>query len=99
MPNVRIKFDNDYSKMPFDFPELLASLKPKPTFVSVPINDEIFDYSGAIQCIEYALKKYKSSDYSDRFEFVNPVAKHDFPVGVRKVAYKYLQRRLKSNEH
>ena len=97
MPSVKTKYNNDHSKMPFDFPELLASLKPKPFFVSAPKNDEIFDYLGALQCVEYAVSVYSNSDQSDKIEYVSPNTNHDFLDNIRNAAYSFLHKTLNRN--
>ena len=97
MPNTSLKYKNDPSKMPFDFPELLASFCPKPIFVSTPQEDEIFDFSGAMDCVGFALEKYELLNKHDKFKYIQPKTNHDFPDDARKSAYQFLEKELKLN--
>ncbi|MFS4454990.1 alpha/beta hydrolase family protein [Maribacter sp. 2304DJ31-5] len=94
MPNVFLKYKNDPARMPFDFPELLASLSPTPLFVSTPTEDEIFDYSGALLCVNNAQKKYSEKADLSNFEHYSPRTKHDFPEKIRARAYSFIHKNL-----
>lgn len=97
MPNIKLKYKNDPSNVPFDFPELLASLAYRPIFISAPKKDEIFDYLGAKQCIEFSIEVNRNSDQTKRIKYTTPNSNHDFPKYVRKSAYKFLQKSLNNN--
>ncbi len=74
----------------FDFPEILASLAPRPLFINAPLHDSNFDVTGVRECIEVAREKYRG----DRLQVVYPDAKHDFPPEVREQAYGFLEKWL-----
>ena len=92
MPFVESQFDKDPSKMPFNFPELLSSLYPVPLFMSTPKRDEIFDYEGAMTCVEAVQEVYGNST---ALEIYAPDVEHDFPNDIRSKAYLFLKHHLK----
>lgn len=96
MPNTKKRFKNDPELMPFDFPELISSLNPLPLFLSTPKKDEIFDYQGAIQCVNVAKDSYGINSLN--LIHVFPDVKHDFPQETRFHSYKFLSKHLKQSD-
>jgi hypothetical protein len=82
--------------MPFDFPDLIASLGPRGLFVSAPLYDDNFEVSGVRDCVAAAMPVYETLDAGDRLVAVYPDTGHDFPVNERKAAYAFIDAALQS---
>ncbi|MFO0941060.1 MAG: FG-GAP-like repeat-containing protein [Pirellulales bacterium] len=94
MPRIASQYESSPSKMPFDFPEVLAAIAPRGVFVNAPRGDSNFAVVGVEKC-EVAVKPIYQTvfNFSDRLKFVYPDAGHDFPTPVRQQAYEWLKER------
>ncbi len=96
MPWIAEKFGKDPARMPFDFPDVLAALAPRPVFINAPLRDTNFEVSGVKDCVEFASRIYsKVFQAADRLVAVHPDAAHEFPSQIREQAYQFLDRWLK----
>jgi acetyl esterase/lipase len=95
MPRIRTAYNRDPTKMPFDFPEVVAALAPRPFLACAPVHDTNFDVQGVKDCIAAAKPVYEVLGAGDRLAAVYPDAGHDFPPEARKAAYEWLDRWLK----
>jgi dienelactone hydrolase len=95
MPRIAEVYDKDPRKMPFDFPEVVAALAPRPFFTSSSVDDPNFEVSGVRDCIAAAQPVYELLGAGDKLVAVYPVAGHDFPQETRFMAYDWLDRQLK----
>lgn len=95
MPRIRSRFGLDPTAVPFDFPELIASLAPRPFFTNAPLHDANFDVTGVKECVAAASSVYKLFHAEDRLVSVHPDCDHDFPAQVRKRAFDFLDTHLK----
>jgi hypothetical protein len=95
MPRIAEIYHNKPAEMPFDFPEVLALMAPRPVFINAPLRDLDMEVSGVRVCVEKAMILYK-----DLYRIPNklvveyPDAPHDFPPKVRQLAYRFLKRWL-----
>ena len=96
MPRIRTVYHLKPEKMPFDFPEVVAALAPRPFLASAPVKDHNFDVNGVKECIAAAKPVYELLGAGDRLAANYPDSAHDFPEDVRKVAYAWLDRWLKA---
>lgn len=97
MPLIAEKYGKDPARIPFDFPELLVALAPRPLFINAPLRDGNFDVSGVRDCVDAALPVYdKVFKAKEKLVAVYPDAGHDFPPGVRRQVWNFLDRRLMS---
>jgi pimeloyl-ACP methyl ester carboxylesterase len=96
MPLIRTRFELRPEKVPFDFPEVVASFAPRAFLASAPVGDDNFEVSGVKDCIAAARPVYELLGAGDRLAANYPDCKHDFPPEVRKVAYEWLDRWLKA---
>ena len=94
MPRIAEVYGKDPRQMPFDFPELIAALAPRPFFTNSPVDDINFEVSGVRECIAAAKGVYELLGAADRLVAVYPVAGHDFPPQTRMPAYDWLGRML-----
>lgn len=90
MPRIAERYGKDPKQMPFDFPELLASLAPRPLFINAPVGDTNFDVGGVKDCVEHARAVYPP----ERLVAVHPDCGHEFPPEIRRQAYRFLDRWL-----
>lgn len=96
MPRLRSAYQLDLAKVPFDFPELIGALAPRPFFTNAPLEDANFAVQGVKVCIESAKPVYDLMHAADRLVAAYPDAGHDFPDAVREQAYMFLDRFLKA---
>lgn len=94
MPLIRTKYKLDGGKIPFDFPEVIASLAPRAFFSNSPLNDSNFDVHGVKEGITEIAKVYQSLGAADHLQVRYPDADHDFPSAVRLEAYQFIDQIL-----
>lgn len=91
MPVIGERYGNSWEKMPFDFPELLASLAPRHLYINAPLNDSNFEVSGVRDCVDKAQPAYTQVfKVKDNLVVDYPDAGHEFPKAVRESAYAFL---------
>ncbi|MDF1814439.1 MAG: exo-alpha-sialidase [Verrucomicrobiales bacterium] len=81
-------------QIPFDFPELLGALAPRPVFVNAPENDSNFRRESVARCIAAAAPVYRLFGGENRIEVEYPDCAHDFPEEMREKAYALLEKTL-----
>ena len=98
MPLIRSTYGCDPNRMPFEFSDILASIRPRSIFVSAPTADHNFPVVGVRECIEETnlkVSKLPPMNPGDRWlEVVHPECGHEFPEGVRRMAYDFIDSRL-----
>jgi dienelactone hydrolase len=94
MPRIRSMYGADPSRMPFDFPELIAALAPRAFFSNSPTRDSNFEVEGVRVAIEAARPIFELLGAGDRLVVEYPDDGHDFPPGVRARSYEFLDRQL-----
>jgi pimeloyl-ACP methyl ester carboxylesterase len=97
MPLIASKYDLDPKKVPFDFSDVVISFAPRAFLASSPLHDDNFEVSGVRDVIAAAKPVYERLGAGEKLEANYPDCAHDFPPEVRKVAYEFLDRWLKSN--
>jgi hypothetical protein len=96
MPRIAERYGKDPSRMPFDFSDILVALAPRPLFVNAPQRDSNFEVSGVRDCVDAAAPVYtRVFGAKEKLVAVYPDAGHEFPVGVRRAAYDFLDRWMK----
>lgn len=96
MPWIASRYENDPQKMPFDFPEVLAAVLPRPMFVNAPLHDSNFPVQGVRKCEASLAPLRQLLGLEDgACTFVYPDAEHDFPEPIRQQAYMWLKNQLK----
>lgn len=96
MPRITTEYKNDPERMPFDFPEVLGALAPRPLFVNAPLHDDNFEPVGVKESIGAAKKVYALFSPERLIEVHYPNAEHDFPNTERQAAYEFLEKHLGS---
>ncbi|MBS1809679.1 MAG: alpha/beta fold hydrolase [Acidobacteria bacterium] len=95
MPLVEKQYHNDPNQLPFDFPEILVALAPRPLFINAPLHDSNFEVSGVRDCEAVARPVYQKIFRADtHLVAMYPDAGHEFPPAIRQQAYAFLDRHL-----
>ncbi len=95
MPRLRTVYELKPEKVPFDFPEVVAALAPRPFLASAPVKDHNFDVQGVKDCVAAARPVYELLGAGEKLAANYPDCDHNFPDEARKVAYEWLDRWLK----
>lgn len=95
MPLIKTRYELKPDKMPWDFPEAVAALAPRPFLAVAPVRDHNFDLQGVKDCLKAAGPVYKLLGVEEKLKGHYPEAGHDFPDDARTVAYEWLDRWLK----
>jgi dienelactone hydrolase len=95
MPLIATKYQNNPDLVPFDFPELLAALAPRPMLAIAPTRDDNFEVSGVKDCITSATPIYKLLNAEENLQAMYPEAAHDFPDASREAAYRFFDKYLR----
>ncbi|MCL4691927.1 MAG: alpha/beta fold hydrolase [Candidatus Hydrogenedentes bacterium] len=90
MPRIAEMYGTDPAQMPFDFPEILGALAPRPVFINAPLGDENFEVSGVRDCVDAAKPVYALFDAVNHLQAVHPDCGHDFPPEIRERAYAFI---------
>jgi len=77
-------------EIPFDFPELLGAIAPRPFFVNAPLRDSNFQARSVDQCAAAAAPIYELLGGPGRLIVQHPDCEHDFPDGMREEAYQLI---------
>jgi len=83
MSNYRGKLET----IPFDFPELLGALAPRPFFVHAPLRDGNFRWKSVDVCAKAAQPIYKLLGNENGLIIKHPDYNHNFPKDMREGAY------------
>ena len=94
MPRLRDVYQLDLSRVPFDWPELIGALAPRPFFANAPLRDANFDVEGVKVCIESARPVYQLLGNASSLNAVYPDCAHAFPKTERTRAYEFLDAAL-----
>ncbi len=94
MPRIRDTYGGDPKRVPFDFPEVVASLAPRGFFANAPVNDGNFAVAGVRRTFAEVAPIYARFAADDRLVLATPDAGHEFPQREREQAYAWLDRTL-----
>jgi hypothetical protein len=83
------------AEIPFDFPELMGALAPRPVFVNAPLHDDNFDWQSVDRCLAAAAAIYRLYGVPENLQVLHPDCQHDFPPAVRDAAYQFLDKALR----
>lgn len=97
MPRIASEFANDINKLPFDFPELVAALAPRPFITCSAVGDGDFNVQGVKDCLMFATPAYKLYGAEDRLAGHYPEGPHGFPPSSQKAAFEFLAKHLRGS--
>ena len=75
-------------EIPFDFPELLGALAPRPFFVHAPLRDSNFRWKSVDTCAKAARPIYRLLGNEKGLVIKHPDYIHNFPKDMREAAYR-----------
>ena len=84
-------------EIPYDFPELLGALAPRPFFVNAPLHDSNFRWKSVDFCAAAAEPIYKLHSAEGRLIVRHPDSDHNFPQDMREEAYRVIDSVLRSD--
>jgi putative membrane-bound dehydrogenase-like protein len=94
MPRIASVYGKDPKKMPFDFPEIIGALAPRPVFINAPLKDANFEVTGVRDCVDAAMPVYELFGAKEKLVVSHPDCEHAFPPEVRKTAYEFVDKAL-----
>ncbi|HNZ49127.1 MAG TPA: alpha/beta fold hydrolase [Candidatus Hydrogenedentes bacterium] len=94
MPCIAAVYENSPERVPFDFPEVLGALAPRPVFINAPVHDDNFDVTGVQECVASAKALYALFNCESDLVALYPEAEHDFPDTERQAAYAFIHKYL-----
>ncbi|MCS7239064.1 MAG: glycoside hydrolase family 99-like domain-containing protein [Thermoguttaceae bacterium] len=94
MPRIATIYDKDPRKVPFDFPDVLAAIAPRPIFINAPTKD-FFDIKGVVECVEAVQPIYQAFGVPELLVAAYPEGGHDFPPKIREEAYQFVDKVLR----
>jgi hypothetical protein len=97
MPKIKTKYGNSPVKVPFDFPEILGALAPRPLFINSPLGDSTFAAKSIDRCVANAAPVYKLFGASSKIVVFHPPGQHNFPIEARTAAYEFIDNALKTS--
>jgi len=95
MPRIRSQYPTP-ERMPFDFHDVLAAIAPRAVLASAPVRDGNFEVSGVREVVSAVAPVYELLGKGDRLQAIYPDCAHDWPADAREVAYRWLDRWLRS---
>jgi len=78
-------------QIPFDFPELVAGLAPRPVLLIAPQRDENFRAPSVDRIAAAARPVFELSGKPERLRVLHPECGHDFPREMREAAYEWIE--------
>ncbi len=90
MPRIKTEFSNDAAQVPFDFPEIVAALAPRPFLAIAAEKDSDFDVSGVRDVMLAARQVYDLHGVGSQLKAYYPPGPHAFPLEARQTAYEWL---------
>jgi dipeptidyl aminopeptidase/acylaminoacyl peptidase len=99
MPRIASEFRLSPDRMPFDFPEVLAAIAPRPVFIVAPLHDDNFDVDGVRDTVTAARPVYELLGKPAALQEIYPDCGHDFPDAAREQAYNFLTEHLGPPKH
>ncbi|NQV25947.1 MAG: alpha/beta hydrolase [Rhodopirellula sp.] len=78
------------NEIPYDFPELLGALAPRPVFVNAPLHDSNFVAASIDRCADAARPVYKLLGNEKGLVIRHPDSDHNFPDDMRAEAYQLI---------
>jgi len=93
MPRL-VDYADDLEAIPFDFPELIGALAPRPVLIIAPLRDDNFRADSVDRIADSARPVYSLFGAAERLEVRHPDEAHDFSPDMRRAAYEWLDRQL-----
>jgi dienelactone hydrolase len=96
MPRLATAYGQDPARVPFDFPEVLGALAPRPLFIHAPVGDTNFGIESVRRCLQAARQVYRLFGAEQRLVAIHPPGEHGFPLEAREESYRFLDEVLRT---
>jgi dienelactone hydrolase len=96
MPRLR-EYRGRLTEIPFDFPELIASLAPRRVLIIAPLHDSNFRHDSVDRIVNAARPVFELHAAGDQLQVEHPDCDHDFPPEMRERAYVLFDQVLKAS--
>ncbi len=83
------------AQLPFDFPEILAAIAPRPIFVNAPLGDSNFRWRSVDRVVTAARQLSKQAGFPSQITVEHPDSSHRFPSDLREKAYQMFDTTLR----
>jgi len=90
MPRIASVYGKDPARLPFDFPEVLGALAPRPVYIHAPVGDTNFRVESVQRCVQAAAQVYGLFGAEANLVAVHPQGGHGFPPEAREESYRFL---------
>lgn len=94
MPRIETVYGKDPSKIPFDFPEVLAAIAPRAIYIHAPQSDANFRVESAKRCEAAARTVFQLFKGNEQLIATYPPGEHGFPIEEREASYNFVDRIL-----
>ena len=94
MPRIASVYGKDPAKMPFDFPEVLGLIAPRPLYIHAPREDDNFRLESVKRCVQSASTLYQWLGAAYHLVADYPPGGHGFPIQARERAYEFVAKAL-----
>lgn len=92
MPRIETVYGKQPAKLPFDFPEVLASVAPRHLYIHAPQGDSNFKVESVKRCVAAAHTVFRLLNADENFVVEYPPGEHGFPREARLNAYQFIDR-------
>lgn len=93
MPRIADRYECRAENLPFDFPDILKLIAPRPIFINAPMFDSMYS-EGVRECVRIVAPEYDKVDRAEDLTCAHPDCGHEFPADVREGAYEFIDRVL-----
>lgn len=90
MPRL-LEYRGRLDELPFDFPDVLTLISPRPVFISAPKGDSNFRWQSVDRVVEKARTQAEAAGRTPHLTVVHPESVHRFPPEQREQAYRELE--------
>jgi dienelactone hydrolase len=90
MPRIQTVYQGDPARVPFDFPEILALVAPRPLWIHAPEGDSNFAVGGVRRSVDAAGRVYQFYGAARNMRVEHPSCEHSFPEVNRQEVYVWL---------
>ena len=93
MPLIASQYRARAENMPFDFPDVLRAIYPRPIFINAPSGD-FMSLHGVRECLSEISPLYSATKTAGALVARHPCCGHDFPSEAKAEAYSFITQHL-----
>lgn len=95
MPRIASAYGNSPARVPFDFPDVLAAIAPRPLLISTAMKDPLFKVESVNRCVDRVRPVYQQLKAPGNLSLIYAPGDHDFPQAQRERAYQFIDKALR----